>query len=83
MPPRRKSPKSANRRTIEMLTRLLAMSMVANSFLGLSTSFAIVVPVGDLLSLRALTSAGESEKRATSDPEIRAEQSNRMKNIAN
>ena len=66
-----------------MFAKLLAISTVANSFLGFSASLAIILPVGVFSSLSVSISAGVSEKRATSAPEIRAEQNNNSINTAN
>lgn len=62
-----------------MLIKLLATKMVANSFLGLSKSFEIILNVLGLLSKPSSKSVLFKEKRATSAPDISAEQkSNRM-----
>ena len=53
--------------------KLLATRMVANSFLGLESSLAIILPTGVLEKSSSFTSVVESEKKATSAPEIRAE----------
>lgn len=83
MPPKMKLPKSTKSKTIEIFTKLLAIKIVASSFLGLPNSLAMIFPTGDFPSFAALISVGESEKRATSEPEIIAEQHKRMKNTTN
>ena len=57
-----------------MFIKLLAISMVASSFLGRSKSFAIIFIAADLFSKPSLISALVKENNATSAPDIRAEQ---------
>ena len=83
MLPKAKSISSGEIRTIEILTKLLAISMVANSFLGLSTILAIRLLAELWSSFSSSISVGESENKATSEPEMIAEQSSSKQKIAN
>ena len=72
IPPKRKSPKGSKTKTIDKLTKLLAISKVANSFCGRLSS----CTMSELLSCcsSSSTSVEDSENKAVSDPDIRAEQ---------
>ena len=83
MLPKAKSISSGEIRTIEILTKLLAMSTVANSFLGFSTILAIRLLAELWSSFSSSISVGESENKATSEPEMIAEQSSSKQKIAN
>ena len=63
----------AKSKTIAIFIELLATSIVASSFFGLSRSFAIICIEGDLFSKPSSISALVREKKATSVPEIKAE----------
>ena len=68
---------------MEIFTKLLEINMVASNFFGFSTRRAMMLPTADFPSLRLFTSVGESEKRATSDPEIKAEQPKSIRKTTN
>ena len=57
-----------------MLMKLFATKIVANNFLGRSKSLAMIVMGMDLLSIPSLILALVKENKATSAPEISAEQ---------
>ena len=67
-----------NTRTTPILMALLVINMVANNFLGRSNNFTMIFPFAVFFSSMVLTSVGERPKKATSAPEIRAEQNNRI-----
>ncbi len=62
-----------------MLMKLLATKMVANSFFGRSNSLEMILKCLALSSKPESISDFDNEKRATSAPEINAEQSNKIK----
>lgn len=57
-----------------ILMALFAIKIVANNFLGRSRSLTTIDPFAVLPSSISLTSVGESPNKATSAPEIKAEQ---------
>jgi len=59
--------------TIATLIKLLAIKMVANSFLGFKSRCRILLLLADSSFFRLFLSAAEIEKKATSEPDIRAE----------
>ena len=63
----------AVRRTMEILAKLLPTKMAASNCSGSDNNLMTNPAERFLFSLRSLISFGSSEKRATSDPEIRAE----------
>ena len=81
MPENKSSLKYANKITMPMLIKLLATNMVANNFFGRSKRLAIIWMRLDFASKPFSISVLENEKRATSAPEISAEQ-NKSKNIS-
>ena len=58
---------------MDTLTKLFEISIVARSNLGLSSNFLTRSSLLSSLSLNSSNWPGESEKKATSDPEISAE----------
>ena len=62
---------------MEILTKLLAISKVANNFWGLLSNCTMI----ELLSFSASSSISveDKENKAVSDPDIRAEQPNKNK----
>lgn len=62
-----------------IFTKLLDTKIVANNSWGLSISFDAILSVLELLSFSFKISAGLSAKKATSDPDINAEQTNNTK----
>jgi hypothetical protein len=75
------SPMKANNKTMAILIKLLAINIVANSFFGRSKSEAIIVIGIDLFSRPSSILDLVRENKATSAPEIKAEQiSNRISN---
>lgn len=62
-----------------MFTKLLAIKMVARSFLGLFNNFTRIFPEEVLDASASFISVEEREKKATSAPDIRAEQASRQK----
>ena len=67
--------------TITMLTKLFPISIVANNLFGLSNKLRIKLPVLDSSPSMSFLSCGDKEKKATSAPDIKAEQSNKIKII--
>ena len=59
--------------TMAIFTKLLAIRMVASRRSGRSSNDAIILSRGSLECLKSSLSAPVIEKRAVSDPEIRAE----------
>ena len=78
IPLNRRSLNAAKRITIPMFIKLLATKIVANNFFGRRKSEFIMFKAFEGLFSSASKSTFVSEKRATSAPEIRAEQHNRM-----
>ena len=64
--------------TMAIFTKLLATKMVANNFLGFSNNLEIRVPLLKSLFCISSTSFCDKEKRATSEPEIKAEQTSNI-----
>ncbi len=64
----------ANNKTTAILIKLLATKIVANNFFGRSKSLAMIIRGTDLLSIPSLMLDLVKENRATSAPEINAEQ---------
>lgn len=64
----------ANNKTMAILIKLLAIKIVANSFFGRSKSEAIIVIGTDLFSRPSSILDLVRENKATSAPEIKAEQ---------
>ena len=80
IPPKNKSLSPANNNTMAILIRLLATRIVANSFLGFRSSFwTNCIFFESSLPLSSSKSEIESEKKAISAPEIKAEQNNKTK----
>jgi len=77
-PLNRRSLNAAKRITIPMFIKLLATKIVASNFLGRCKSEFIIFRAFEEWLSSASKSAFVSEKRATSAPEIRAEQHNRI-----
>ena len=71
------STRTLNNNTIPILIPLFAIKIVAKSFLGRSNNLTTMAPLVVFFSSILLTSVGERAKRATSAPEIKAEQSNK------
>jgi hypothetical protein len=70
-------PTNENNITIAMLIKLFATKSVARSFLGFSKSFEIIFPL-ELCSCNvSSTSFCDNENKATSAPEIKAEQNSK------
>ncbi len=67
----------ANNKTTAMLIKLLATRIVANSFFGRSNNFIIISIVADLCSIPSSKLDFVKEKKATSAPDIKAEQNNK------
>lgn len=65
------------------LTKLFEIRIVLNSLSGVLISFNTAVDLLDLLLDRSSIFAGLSEKKATSEPEIRAEKINNIRSTAN
>ncbi len=63
--------------TTAILIKLLATKIVANSFLGFSNNRVIIEPLLPSSSIKSSRSFCESENKATSEPEIKAEQKSR------
>ena len=78
IPPKRNSPKGAKTSTIDIFTKLFAISIVASSFWGFLSSCTIVFCP---FSSSSSSSVLDKEKSAVSDPDIRAEQPNKKINI--
>ena len=78
IPLNRRSLNAAKMITIPMFIKLLATKIVANNFFGRRKSEFIMFKAFEGLFSSASKSTFVSEKRATSVPEIRAEQHNRM-----
>ena len=72
----------AYNKTIAILIKLLAIKMVANSFLGRSNNFIIWRSLAVYSASVEGKSLGLSENSATSDPDISAEQNNKISNNA-
>jgi hypothetical protein len=71
------SPMYANNKTTAILIKLLATRIVANNFLGRYKRFAII-PIGaDLFSMPSFILDLVKENKATSAPEINAEQTSK------
>lgn len=70
-------PTEANKITMAILMKLLATSMVANSFFGRSNSREMIWKAVDFSSKPLSISERVKEKKATSAPEIRAEHTSR------
>jgi hypothetical protein len=70
-----------NKSTIPILIELLAIRIVARSFLGRVNNFTTIFPLTVFLSSISFKSVGERPKKATSAPEIRAEQIKRTNSI--
>ena len=70
-----------NKRTIPILIALLAIRIVARSLLGRPNNFTTIFPLAVFFSSISFKSDGERPKKATSAPEIRAEQSNSTNSI--
>jgi len=68
------SPIVLKSKTIPILIILFAIKIVASNFLGLFRSLTTIVPVAVFSSPISLRSVAESPKKATSAPEISAEQ---------
>ena len=66
--------------TIAIFIKLLATKIVANSFCGFCSRSDTILIALDFSSNSLSISARDKENKATSDPEIRAEQSNKKKN---
>ena len=77
-PLNRRSLNAAKRITIPMFIKLLATKIVASNFFGRRKSEFIIFRAFEGLLSSASKSTFVSEKRATSAPEIRAEQHNKM-----
>jgi len=60
-----------------MLIKLLLIKMVASKVLGFSSSFRILFETGLSSPFKLSKSLGDSEKKATSEPDIRAERINK------
>ena len=67
----------ANNNTTAILIKLLATNIVANNFLGRSKSFAIINMGAEFCSKPSLISDLVKENKATSAPDINAEQTRR------
>ena len=78
IPLNRRSLNAAKRITIPIFIKLLATKIVASNFFGRRKSELIIFRAFEGLLSSASKSAFVSEKRATSAPEIRAEQHNRI-----
>lgn len=76
---KRVSPIKANSKTIAIFIKLLATSMVANSFFGRSNRDAIICIAEEFSSIPLSILDFVKEKSATSAPEMRAEQANNIK----
>ena len=61
-----------------IFTKLLATKIVDNSFLGFSNNLEIRVPLLKSLFCISSPSFCDKEKRATSEPEIKAEQASNI-----
>lgn len=73
------SPKKANNNTTAILIKLLATKIVASNFLGRSNKLDMVSIAADCSLIPLSISDFVSEKKATSAPEIKAEQASRTK----
>ena len=73
------SPINANSRTIAMFIKLFATKIVANNFLGRSSSLAIICMGAELSSIPSSMLDLVNENNATSAPEINAEQARSIK----
>ena len=76
-----KSPIYAKSNTINILMKLFETKMVANSFFGLSSNVTTAFSLLDFDSAALLRSVCESEKNATSAPEINAESISNKKSM--
>lgn len=74
MPPNIILPRNAKRITMAILIKLLATKIVANSFLGFSSSLVIMDSALEFWWSSGSISERVNEKSATSAPEINAEQ---------
>ena len=73
----------SNNRTMAMFIRLLAIKIVAKSFLGRFNNLWTISNFFEAaLFSSALKSVGVSEKKATSAPDINAEQSSKTTSVA-
>ena len=61
-----------NKTTMEIFKTLLATNKVANNFFGFSSNCVIILDFLGFFSLEVFKSSAESEKKATSAPEIKA-----------
>jgi hypothetical protein len=75
------SPITLKSSTTPMLMVLLAIRIVANNFLGLSNNFTMILPLAVLSCTMVLISVADKPKKATSAPDIKAEQSNNKNRI--
>ena len=66
--------------TIAILIKLLLINIVANNFLGISLRYNIRLLTKESSFFRVITSFDDNEKKATSDPEIKAEATNKDTN---
>lgn len=73
------SPKKANSNTIAIFMKLLATKIVARSFFGRSNKLDMVSIAADFSLTPLSISDFVNEKKATSAPEIKAEQASRTK----
>ena len=71
------SPINANNKTMAIFIKLLATNIVASNFLGRSNNLAIIPILTDLASKPSSKLDLVKENKATSAPEIKAEQNNR------
>ena len=72
-------PIKENKIITPILTKLLATRRVANNFLGFSNSLEIIIPFDGYSCKVSSISFCDNEKKATSAPEINAEQKSNTK----
>ena len=65
---------------METFTKLFTTNIVPSRCSGFANNFMIFFEEGVFFDFKFLRSEGEREKKATSDPEIKAEQSKRTSN---
>ncbi len=70
----------AERITMETFTKLLITNIVPSKCSGFANKFRVFFEEAVFFDFKFLRSVGEREKKATSDPEINAEQSKRISN---
>ena len=81
MPEKTTAVRESKSKTMAILIKLLATKIVARSFLGFESSFLIIRSFLEGLVSSSSTSTAFNEKKATSAPEIKAEQNSNTNRI--